>query len=86
MVGESPIPRRESWPDTMHNVLVTGGSRGIGLAISQRLAAAGYNVITVARRESDELREAIREAEAQGVGSLHFGPSILARSMQSRPL
>jgi 3-oxoacyl-[acyl-carrier protein] reductase len=55
----------------MQNVLVTGGSRGIGLAISQRIAAAGYNVIAVARRESDELGEAIREAAKHG-GSLHF--------------
>src|ERR1700733_9752090 len=56
----------------MHNVLVTGGSRGIGLAISRRIAAAGYNVIAVARRESDELGDAIREAEEQGAGGLHF--------------
>ena len=56
----------------MHNVLVTGGSRGIGLAISRRIAAAGYNVIAVARRESDELREAIRAVLEQGVGGLHF--------------
>jgi 3-oxoacyl-[acyl-carrier protein] reductase len=56
----------------MHNVLVTGGSRGIGLAISRRLAAAGYNVIAVARRESDELTDAIRNAIAQGAGVLHF--------------
>jgi len=56
----------------MHNVLVTGGSRGIGLAISRRLAAAGYNVIAVARRESEELTSAIRNAIAQGAGVLHF--------------
>jgi 3-oxoacyl-[acyl-carrier protein] reductase len=56
----------------MHNVLVTGGSRGIGLAISRKLAAAGYNVIAVARRESDELREATRKAAKQGKGGLHF--------------
>jgi 3-oxoacyl-[acyl-carrier protein] reductase len=56
----------------MHNVVVTGGSRGIGLAISRRLAAAGYNVIAVARRESDELRDAIRDAVRQGAGGLHF--------------
>jgi len=28
-------------PGTMHNVAVTGGSRGIGPAISRRIAAAG---------------------------------------------
>jgi 3-oxoacyl-[acyl-carrier protein] reductase len=53
----------------MRNVLVTGGSRGIGLAISRRLASAGFNVIAVARRESDELRAAITEAKQ---GNLHF--------------
>ena len=56
----------------MHNVLVTGGSRGIGLAISRKIAAAGYNVIAVARCESDELRAAIGEAAKKGKGTLHF--------------
>jgi 3-oxoacyl-[acyl-carrier protein] reductase len=56
----------------MHNVLVTGGSRGIGLAIAQRLAGAGYNVIAVARRESDELRSAIKAATKKGSGRIHF--------------
>src|ERR1700681_5065412 len=55
----------------MHNVVVTGGSRGIGLAISRRIAAAGYNVIAVARRESDKLRDAIGEV-SDGAGGLHF--------------
>jgi 3-oxoacyl-[acyl-carrier protein] reductase len=54
----------------MRNVVVTGGSRGIGLAISRRLAASGYNAIAVARRESDELRQAIGEVKA--TGGLHF--------------
>jgi len=53
----------------MRNVLVTGGSRGIGLAIARKLAASGFNVVTVARRESDELRAAISEAKQ---GNLHF--------------
>src|SRR5215468_6048726 len=61
--------RPESWRAPMRNVLVTGGSRGIGLAIAQQLAAAGFNVIAVARRESGELRTAIDEARQ---GNLHF--------------
>ena len=60
----------------MHNVLVTGGSRGIGLAISRRLAAAGYNVIAVARRESDELRAAIGDAVKQAPAAFTSGRSI----------
>jgi 3-oxoacyl-[acyl-carrier protein] reductase len=53
----------------MRNVLVTGGSRGIGLAIARKLASGGFNVIAVARRESDELRAAIAEAKQD---NLHF--------------
>jgi len=40
----------------MRNVVVTGGSRGIGLAIVRHLAEAGYNAIAVARRDSEDLR------------------------------
>lgn len=54
----------------MRNVVVTGGSRGIGLAIARRLAASGdYNVIAVARRESEDLRQAIG---GTGADRLHF--------------
>src|SRR6201998_81416 len=56
----------------MHNVLVTGGSRGIGLAIVQRLSAVGYNVIAVARSESDALRDMVRDVARRGSGGLHF--------------
>ncbi|WP_027525415.1 SDR family NAD(P)-dependent oxidoreductase [Bradyrhizobium sp. Ec3.3] len=59
----------------MRNVLVTGGSRGIGIAIARRLAASGdYNVVAVARRESRELAAAIRQAQRR----LHFRACDLA--------
>ncbi|MBG1233862.1 SDR family NAD(P)-dependent oxidoreductase [Aestuariivirga litoralis] len=56
----------------MRNVLVTGGSRGIGLAIVKRLSNAGYQVIAVARSESEVLTAAIKEAEANKAGPIHF--------------
>lgn len=36
----------------MKTVIVTGGTRGLGLAISERLLKDGYKVIAVARRET----------------------------------
>ncbi len=58
----------------MRNVLVTGGSRGLGLGIARKLAAAGYRVIAVARTQNSQLTEAIEEAELKNPGSLHFVP------------
>jgi 3-oxoacyl-[acyl-carrier protein] reductase len=55
----------------MRNVIVTGGSRGIGLGIARKLAAGGDCVIALARRETAELAEAAREAEAAG-GKIRF--------------
>jgi 3-oxoacyl-[acyl-carrier protein] reductase len=62
----------------MRNVLVTGASRGLGLGIARRLAAAGYSVIGVARKKSDPLTSAIAEAGGAGRGALHFVPFDLA--------
>jgi 3-oxoacyl-[acyl-carrier protein] reductase len=56
----------------MRNVIVTGGSRGIGLGIVRCLAKAGYKVAALARKESPELREAIDETLNSGTGSIGF--------------
>ena len=42
----------------MRNVLVTGGSRGLGLAIARELQREGFRVIAVARHESADLAAA----------------------------
>ncbi len=55
-------------------VLVTGGSRGLGLAIAQKLAGAGYSVIAVARQKSKEVAAAIAERGRAGTGAIHFRP------------
>jgi 3-oxoacyl-[acyl-carrier protein] reductase len=60
----------------MRNVIVTGASRGLGLAITQRLVAEGFRVIAVARREGDALREQIAAAPP---GALVFAPLDLGQ-------
>jgi 3-oxoacyl-[acyl-carrier protein] reductase len=56
----------------MRNVVVTGGSRGLGLAMASTLAAAGYRVIAIARSESKELKEASLTALEAGRGAIEF--------------
>jgi 3-oxoacyl-[acyl-carrier protein] reductase len=62
----------------MRNVVVTGGSRGLGLGIVRRLAAAGYSAVAIARKKSDLLTSAIEEAGGTGRGAVHFVPFDLA--------
>ncbi len=52
----------------MRKVVVTGGSRGLGLAMAKRLAASGYQPIAVARKETSELAALTRD------GSVAFMP------------
>ena len=64
----------------MPNVIVTGGSRGIGLGIVRRLTKTGDTVVVLARKESPELRKAINEAATGGVGSIRFVAYDLAQT------
>ena len=43
----------------MRNIVITGASRGLGLAMALRAVADGFRVIAVARSESPALRDAI---------------------------
>jgi 3-oxoacyl-[acyl-carrier protein] reductase len=58
----------------MRNVIVTGGSRGLGFAIAQKLAEAGYKVIAIARKMSDQFAAAMTDPSAPRCGALHFVP------------
>jgi len=62
----------------VHNVIVTGGSRGLGLAIATQVASAGYRVIAIARKSTDALSAASDEAAAAGRGAILFRALDLA--------
>ena len=70
----------------MRNVVVTGGSRGLGLAISLKLAAAGYRAIAIARQESRELSAAIAASARAGTDAVQFRPFDLADTDAVPPL
>lgn len=61
----------------MRNVIVTGASRGLGLAIALRLAAEGYHVIAVARKPAEQLTHSREGARSSG-GSVRFVPFDLS--------
>ena len=56
----------------MRNVVVTGGTKGLGLAIATLLAAEGYQVIAVARSESSEYQTQRKIFAAGSKGQLTF--------------
>jgi 3-oxoacyl-[acyl-carrier protein] reductase len=53
-------------------VLVTGASRGLGLAIARQLAGAGYRVIALARNETKAVTDAVAATRRAKQGPLHF--------------
>ena len=64
----------------MRSVVVTGASRGIGLAIARKLVSAGYSVIGVARKQSPEFAAAMEGADGGASGALHFVPADLGQT------
>jgi len=56
----------------LRNVIVTGASRGLGLAITDALAASGYRVLGIARSMSAELQALMTAAAQGGRGTVQF--------------
>jgi 3-oxoacyl-[acyl-carrier protein] reductase len=62
----------------MRNVIVTGGSRGLGFGIAQRLVTQGYRVIAIARSESQEMLQWRSRCAPERQDALRFQPFDLA--------
>lgn len=73
---------QENWRVIMREVVVTGASRGLGLAIARKLAKAGYGAIAIARKESDQLRAILNEVDGSLPGRIDFVPFDLAEIEQ----
>jgi NAD(P)-dependent dehydrogenase (short-subunit alcohol dehydrogenase family) len=58
--------------------VITGASRGIGLAIALRFARAGYRIVAGARHE-DQLQRAVRQIAAAGVECAHVAADVGTR-------
>jgi 3-oxoacyl-[acyl-carrier protein] reductase len=58
----------------LSSVIVTGASRGIGLAIAQRLAASGYTTVALARTQGPALTAAMEAAD----GRIAYAPADLS--------
>lgn len=63
----------------MTKVVVTGGSRGLGLAIGQRLAKAGHQVIAIARASSEPFAAAAADASPGAMQLVPFDLSEIER-------
>ena len=50
--------------------LISGGSRGIGVAVARRLAAAGADVMVMYRTSRESAEEVVRSCRLQGVQAL----------------
>lgn len=66
----------DDWFDLSGTVaVVTGGTRGIGRAISIGLAASGANVVPTSRTDED-VADAVSAVESHGVESLHVTADV----------
>jgi 3-oxoacyl-[acyl-carrier protein] reductase len=70
----------------MQNVIVTGGSRGLGLVMARTLATAGYRVVAIARGSTEELMAASRAAADSGRGAIEFRACDLSDLGQIGPM
>jgi len=58
--------------------LVTGGGRGIGFGICEKLAADGFNLVVSGRSDASKVTDAVAKLESQGAEVLYCCAAMLA--------
>lgn len=56
--------------------IVTGGSKGIGLAITRQLGSEGYNMVIMARQSQEKYRETLNDLSERGISWLYVQGDI----------
>ena len=66
----------------MRNVLVSGGTRGVGLAVARKLVKDGFSVFAIGRKEGEALNGAVAELPAGQYRELHARADVGLRRDQ----
>ena len=69
-----PLRQQANWSARLRNIIVTGGSKGLGLAIALRLAVDGDRVIVIARQQGEALAQFMQTSDSGKAGRLQFRP------------
>jgi 3-oxoacyl-[acyl-carrier protein] reductase len=56
--------------------LVTGGRRGIGLAVAEQLAADGFNVAITGTRDDDVAQAAVAKLKSSGAAAVFVASDV----------
>ncbi len=66
------------------NVLITGGSRGIGLGIAKELAKSGYNLAINGMRDPEQVQGVIQELAGMGVQVIYCQGDVSSSADRAR--
>ncbi len=66
------------------NVLITGGSRGIGLGIAKELAKSGYNLAINGMRNPDQVQGVIQDLAGMGVQVIYCQGDVSSSTDRAR--
>lgn len=64
--------------------IVTGGCRGIGLAISRRLTRDGMQVVAVGRRDKADCKEALEKISSEGLEPYYINADVSSSDDRKR--